>query len=159
MTTPAWLSQGAARASSRAGVPGDRVAAEVPTDAANGARLDPLVADPQYLLSASPPQLLAALPSVDEPAGVAAADAYRRAAARLRTMPTEHRPAYLQLAARCARAPELADTITARELPLAWTTPWASWRLQPPHLILLIVATLIVAVKTGLVDQLPVQQP
>ena len=30
MTTPAWSSQGAARASSQAGVPGDRVAAEVP---------------------------------------------------------------------------------------------------------------------------------
>jgi WD40 repeat protein len=56
-----------------------------------------------------------------------------RADSRLRTCAPEERPAYLQLASRCARAPGLADAIITSGLPLAWTTEWAAWRLQPPH--------------------------
>ena len=106
--------------------------ANLATHAANGSRLDPLVTDPGFLLSASPPQLLAALPTAETPEGIAAADAYRRAAARLRVAPVEQRPAYLQLAARCARAPKLADAITNRQLPLAWrgTPVWPDSRLE-----------------------------
>jgi hypothetical protein len=107
--------------------------ANLATHAAGTDRLDPLVTDPRYLLTAGRAPLLAALPSTATPEGRAAADAYRRAAARLRTCPAHHRPAYLQLTARCARAPHLADAITASGLPLTWTTDWASWRLQPPH--------------------------
>ncbi|MGH3613108.1 MAG: hypothetical protein ACRDRK_11040 [Pseudonocardia sp.] len=108
--------------------------ANLATHAANGDRLGNLLTDPRFMLTADPPQLMAALPAADGVGSVAAADAYRRAAPRLRARPAEHGAAYLQLAARCGRAPGLADTITNRQLPVAWTTPWASWRLQRSHL-------------------------
>ena len=101
--------------------------------AAGTPRLDALAVDPRFLLAAGPPQLLTALPATTTPPAHAAADAYRRAATRLHVSPACHHPAYLQLAARCARAPHLADAITASNLPLAWATGWASWRLQPAH--------------------------
>ncbi|MGB8997340.1 MAG: caspase family protein [Pseudonocardiaceae bacterium] len=101
--------------------------------AAEAHQLDQYVTDPRFLLAAHRSPLLSALPATTTPAAQAAADAYRRADTRLTTCRPQDRPAYLQLAARSARAPELADTITAQGLPLSWTTDWASWRLQHPH--------------------------
>ncbi|WP_432992076.1 hypothetical protein [Dactylosporangium sp. CA-233914] len=95
--------------------------------------LDALLTDPRFLLSADPGPLLLALPAATGPDSRAAADAYRRAVPRLRNADAPLRPAYLQLAARCARAPRLADAIAAGDLPLAWSTDWASWRLRIPH--------------------------
>ena len=109
------------------------VRSQLATTAAGAHRLDEFVTDPTFLLAADGPSLLPALSSVTTPEGRAAADAYRRAAARLRSSKDHERPAYLQLAARCARSPRLADAIATCGLPLAWTTDWASWRLQPPH--------------------------
>ncbi len=107
------------------------------THAAVGGMLDDLVTDPRFLLAAEPPHLLAALPTTTTLDGARAADAYRRADARLRTAHPAHRtadrPAYLQLAARCGRAPALAQAVADAAIPLSWATPWASWRLQPSH--------------------------
>lgn len=103
------------------------------THAAVGGVLDDLVTDPRLLLAAEPPHLLAALASANTPDGVRAADAYRRADTRLRRARRTDRPAYLQLAARCGRAPKLAEAIALARLPLTWTTPWAIWRQQTAH--------------------------
>ena len=103
------------------------------THAANGASLDGLLQDPRFLLATEPGHLLAALPATATDDGARVADAFRRADGRLRHSRSCDRPAHLQLVARCARAPQLAETIRADRLPLTWATPWASWRLQPPH--------------------------
>src|SRR5207248_2217754 len=58
----------------------------------------------------------------------------------------------LQLAARCARAPNLADAITASGLPLAWANDWASWRLQQPHRTLTGHAGWVTSVAAGQLD-------
>jgi WD40 repeat protein len=105
----------------------------VATHAALTDRLDSLLADPRYLLAAEPLPLLAALPSAGTADGRRSADAYRRALPRLRASEESEHPAYLQLAARCGRAPLLADAITTSGLPLVWSANWAYWRLQTPH--------------------------
>ncbi|GAA1393724.1 hypothetical protein GCM10009662_02630 [Catellatospora coxensis] len=94
--------------------------------------LDMLLAEPRLLTDTPAEPLLTALHRVRTPQAWATADAYRRAIGRMQAHPAE-RAAYLQLAARCARAPHLADDITASGLPLPWTAHWASWRMHPPH--------------------------
>jgi WD40 repeat protein len=103
------------------------------THAARAERIDDLLTDPAYLLSASQPQLLAALGAAGSKPARAAADAYRRAAHRLRTTPTPQHASYLQLAARCARAPQLADALEQCRERGTWSCTWASWRLETPH--------------------------
>ncbi|HET9657515.1 MAG TPA: hypothetical protein VFP72_19345, partial [Kineosporiaceae bacterium] len=119
-------------------------------------RLDELAADPRFLLTASPPQLLSALPSATSPTTRATADAYARAAGRLRTSLPCHHPAYLQLAARCGRAPLLADSVNSSRMPLSWVTDWASWRLQPPHVTFTGHTGWVTAVAFGQLDGRPV---
>ena len=124
--------------------------------AAGTRRLDPLVTDPRFLLAASSPHLLAVLPSATTWPARAAADAFRRAAGRLRTSRDRHRPACLQLAARCARAPALADSIKASGLPLSYVTDWASWRLQATHMTLPGHTDSVNAVASGQIEDRPV---
>ncbi len=132
------------------------VTTNLASHAAGTRRLDPLVTNPRFLLAASSPHLLAALPSAATWPARAAADAFRRAVGRLRTSRDCHRPAYLQLAARCARAPALADSITTSGLPLSYVTDWASWRLQATHMILPGHADSVNAVAFGRVEGRPV---
>ena len=120
--------------------------------AAQARRLDHYLDDPRYLLAAHRSSLLAALPAATTPNGHAAADAYQRADSHLTTCPPPYRPAYLQLAARCGRAPRLADAITTDNLPLAWSTDWASWRLQAPHRTLTSHTDGVNAVAVGQLD-------
>ncbi|WP_204083027.1 caspase family protein, partial [Asanoa ishikariensis] len=124
-------------------------AATIATHAAGSSRLDDLVAQPRFLLDTPQAPLSAALPHIRTADGHATADAYRRAATRIRTASNRHRAAYLQLAARCARAPGLAAAITGSGLPLPFATAWASWRLQPPHQTLIGHTDLVSAVVTG----------
>jgi WD40 repeat protein len=126
--------------------------ANLVTHAAGTDRLDPLITDPRFLLAANRSSLLAALPSAKTAQARAYADAYRRADARLHVSYGDERAAYLQLAARCGRATQLADAISADGLPLAWATDWASWRLQPPHRTFTGHAGEVNAVAVGLLD-------
>ncbi|WP_189083150.1 nSTAND1 domain-containing NTPase, partial [Mangrovihabitans endophyticus] len=108
-------------------------AATIATHAAGTDRLDHLVSQPRFLLDTPPAPLAVALPQTRTPDGHATADAYRRALNRIRAAPHQHRAAYLQLAARCARAPHLAQAITDSGLPLPFVTDWASCRLPTAH--------------------------
>jgi hypothetical protein len=108
--------------------------ASIATHAAGTDRLDHLLTQPRFLLHIAPAALLAALPRTRTPQGQATGDAYRHAATRIRASQPDQHAAHLQLAARCGRAPHLADAITDSGLPLPWSTDWASsWRLQHPH--------------------------
>jgi WD40 repeat protein len=118
-------------------------------------RFDALVDDPRFLLAADPSPLLEALPHATGTAR-AAAGAYHRADDRLRGCPVRHRPAYLQLAARCSHAPHLADRITASGLPLAWTTEWASCQLQPLDITLTGHTDAVRSVAFGQIDGRPI---
>ncbi|WP_253884582.1 NB-ARC domain-containing protein [Actinokineospora diospyrosa] len=104
------------------------------THAAEAGLLDDLICDPEYLLAADQPELLAALPATHTDSGRTAAQIYRRVAHHLRDRPHAERPAYLELASlrmradlpfpqaeqapwRCERAewvPEHAHTVVAR---------------------------------------------
>jgi WD40 repeat protein len=107
--------------------------ATIATHAAAGRRLDQLIIQPRLLLHTSPAALHTALPHAQSAQGHAIADAYQRTDARLRANPPNQHASYLQLAALCARAPQLAEAVAKSGLPLPWTTDWASWRLQPTH--------------------------
>ena len=130
--------------------------ANLATHAAGTDRLDPLLTDPRFQLAASRPSMLAALASARTADGRACADAYRRAEGRLGACPIQDRPAYLQLAARCGRANDLADNITTSGLPLTWTTDWASWRLQPAHRIFTGHSGTVRSVAVGELDGRPI---
>ena len=107
--------------------------AHLATHAARAGRIDDLLTDPGYLLAAGRPQLLAAADTARSAPAQAAADAYRHAAPHLRAAPAEQHASYLQLAARCGQAPQLADALDRCRPPGTWSTRWASWRLEPPH--------------------------
>ena len=107
--------------------------AHLATHAAQAGRIDDLLTDPAYLLAAGRPQLLAAAGTARSAPARAAADAYRRAAHHLRTAPAEQHASYLQLAARCGRAPQLADALDSCRPHGTWSARWASWRLTTPH--------------------------
>ncbi len=109
------------------------IRAHLATHAAQAGCIDDLLADPAYLLTAGRPQLLAAADEARSKPARAAADAYRRAAHHLRIAPAEQHASYLQLAARCGRAPQLADALENALQRGTWSCTWASWRLEPPH--------------------------
>src|SRR5262249_50654014 len=90
--------------------------------------LDDFVTDPGFLLAAGQPQLVTALGAVSSPAAIAAARAYDRATPHLRAAAAPDRGAYLQLAARCMGADELATAIDDQRLAGPWSARWVSWR-------------------------------
>ena len=103
------------------------------THVANGGHIDELLTQPGYLLAADRPQLLAAAAKARSAPAQAAADAYRHAAHYLRAASTDQHPSYLQLAAYCGRAPQLAVALDKYRSPGTWSTRWASWRLEHPN--------------------------
>ncbi|MGD0068605.1 MAG: caspase family protein, partial [Streptosporangiaceae bacterium] len=109
------------------------IRAHLATHAAQAGCIDDLLTDPAYLLAAGRPQLLATAGAARSKPARAAADAYRRAAHHLRIAPAEQHASYLQLAARCGRAPQLADALEDCRQRGTWSCIWASWRLEPPH--------------------------
>ena len=117
--------------------------------------IDDLAKDPGFLLAASPPPLLNALTRTASKPARAAADAYRRALPFLRAHPAAEHPAYLALAARCSRAPALADRITADGLISSWQPMWASWQLHSPHQVVTGHSGPVQAVAVGELDGRP----
>ena len=106
------------------------------THAACGRHIDNLLADPAYLLIADRPQLLAGLGAAVSVSARLAADAYRRAAPHLRAARAREHASYLQLAARCGRAPALAARAENCRSQDTWSAEWASWRHETHHRVL-----------------------
>jgi WD40 repeat protein len=98
--------------------------------------LDPLLADPTFILHADLDQLLRVLGHADTAGARRAAITVQRASHHLRSGSLAERAAYLQLTARQLGDAHLAEAIDRARLSLAWRTPWAAWRPQAPHQIL-----------------------
>ncbi|MGH3801414.1 MAG: caspase family protein, partial [Pseudonocardiaceae bacterium] len=130
--------------------------AHLVTHAARAGRIDGLLADPGFLLAASRPQLLAGLEAADSPTSRWAADAYRRADRHLRSKPKREHASYLQLAAYCSRAPDLADALHHDIRPGHWSARWASWQHPQPHHALAGHTGPVMAVAVAELDGRPV---
>jgi WD40 repeat protein len=98
--------------------------------AAEGAVLDELVQDADFVLGCDPGHLLAALPSLRTHDGIGAGQALRDIEDMLRERggrgPDPEARARLRLAAVCRRADRLARTCDEGE-PLPWRARWAVW--------------------------------
>jgi WD40 repeat protein len=126
------------------------------THAAWAGHIENLATDPGFLIAAAPPQLVAALDKADsEPARIAA-DAYRRAARHLRSKPPREHASYLQLAAHCSRATDLANALDLHTRSSGWSARWASWRYRPPRHTLTGHTERINAVAVAELDSRPV---
>ena len=126
------------------------------THAARAASIDPLLADPGYLLASGRAQLLVGAATASSPPARAAADVYRHSSHHLRTKPPTEHASYLQLAARRRRAADLADALDPFRPDGTWSTRWASWRLQSPHHTLTGHADAVLSVAVGELDRRPV---
>jgi hypothetical protein len=125
------------RASNRTGSDWARahpyIKAHLATHAAAADELDGLLTDPRFLLNAEPVRLLTAAFTVQSPATRASVDAYQNAFHHLQTKQPDERTAYLELAARCEGATDLAMKVSSWDLPRPWSTRWAQWRPATPH--------------------------
>jgi WD40 repeat protein len=110
------------------------------THAAKAGQLDPLLADPGFLLGADPDRLVPAMrriklerhkhQAVDT---YRTADIYRTALPQLRGRALPEAAAYLQLAARQRGDDGLAERINELGLPLPWSVVWAHLEGTYPH--------------------------
>jgi len=131
--------------------------AHLPTHAARGNVLDPLLDDPAFLLTAAQPALLAALPAARTDTARRNTRVYLRAAHHLRDKPAHQHPAYLETAALTAGAIPLATRINARYPTRPWHTLWARWQDESAHQILTGHTSAVAAVAcTTLPDGRPV---
>jgi WD40 repeat protein len=104
------------------------IRASLAAHALAGEMIDELLTDPRYLLAADPSRLLPASRFVRAASARSAATAYRRSLHHLQYKPRAEHAAYLQLAAHCYGAEELADRIEAEGLSRPWSVRWARWR-------------------------------
>ncbi|MGH3778646.1 MAG: caspase family protein [Pseudonocardiaceae bacterium] len=103
------------------------------THAASAGHIESLATDPGFLLAAAPPQLVAALDNADSEPVRTAADAYRRSARHLRSKPHREHASYLQLAAHCSRATDLAHALDVYTRSSNWSARWAWWQYRSPR--------------------------
>ncbi|MEU5400649.1 caspase family protein [Streptomyces sp. NPDC005963] len=102
----------------------------LPLHGAQGGRLDELVHDASFVLSSDLEQLLAALPALRTPDGLAAGRAVRSVSDALREAPGEPETrAKLRWAAVCHRAERLGASCDASG-PMPWRTRWAAWNTE-----------------------------
>lgn len=106
------------------------------THAAEAAELENLVVDPLYLATADPPGLFAALATTRDPRTRLISTAYERTMHRLRSSDLADKLSYLELAARRARAPGMAERIVACGMPRRWSVRWLQWPPDHPHRVL-----------------------
>ena len=106
------------------------------THAAEGGELGSLVLDPGYLVCAGSAGLLAAFAAASDADTRLVAAAYERALHRLRSSDLAEGLAYLELAARRARAAALVERIDVYPIPRRWSVPWTRWPRDHPHRVL-----------------------
>jgi WD40 repeat protein len=107
-----------------------------PMHLAVGGLLDEHVPDVQFLLAVHPERLIRALPSARSTEARQAAHVYELAFHQMVTTPPDERPAYLQLAARCAGHDSLATALADAVRTSPWGVVWAQWRPAHPHRLL-----------------------
>jgi WD40 repeat protein len=107
-----------------------------PTHLAAGGALDEHLTDVRFLLAAHPERLVRALLAATSTAARQAAHVYELAYHQLLTKPAEERPAYLQLAARCAGHEALASALMEAVRASPWSVAWVQWRPPHPHRLL-----------------------
>jgi WD40 repeat protein len=107
------------------------ISTHLATHARQAGRLDQLLLDPGYLVSAGSAGLLAALPDAKVPDAVLAGRAYQRAIHQFRGEPADL--SYLELAAQISKATELAEQIRLTAPDRLWSVPWTHWPPEFPH--------------------------
>jgi hypothetical protein len=98
-----------------------------PAHLAAGGLLDDHLTDVRFLLAVHPERLIQMLPAATSLAARQAAHAYELAFHQLITKSANERPAYLQLAARCAGHDLLADALADYVRTTYWCVDWAQW--------------------------------
>lgn len=109
------------------------VRAQLATHAARCGRLDELVLDPEFLLTAGPDPLLRALPAVRDRAARRAAAIYRGVIHQLRTLGSGEAAALLELHAREQSHPGLAARVAGTHRDRPWSATWVRARPVHPH--------------------------
>jgi WD40 repeat protein len=118
--------------------------------AASCGRLDEIATDPDYLVTAEPYHLLAALPAVRSASGGVARRVYQHATQRLAAASTSERAAYLELAALQTGAHDLAAGFGTRATDAPWRATWARWKPPAAHYVAVIHQAESLA--TGMLD-------
>jgi WD40 repeat protein len=106
------------------------------THAARARRLDPLILDPGFLLSAIPAGVLAALPAAQSPDGHGASAAYQRTVHHLEHGTPGHHLAYLELSSHRTGAHALQERLVRYPGNWPWRTFWTRWPTEHPHRVL-----------------------
>jgi WD40 repeat protein len=114
----------------------DYARAHLSTHAAGASRLDELLVDPGFLLTADQERLLQALPSARTGEGRAVRRVLRQSSHQLLTASADERVSYLDLAARQHGLGWLADRIEQFEMTRSWSVPWANWQPEREHQLL-----------------------
>jgi WD40 repeat protein len=108
----------------------------LPTHAARSGHLDELLADPEFLLTAGPDQLLRELSRVRDPQARRSAAVYRGIVHELRTSDAGEGAALLELHARQQGHSTLADRVVALNADQPWSAPWVRGRPVHPHQVI-----------------------
>lgn len=133
------------------------IRAHLATHAAAAGRLDELVADPEFLLSADQLALLSAFPAVSSTSARQVRNAYEQVAHRLVTgLSLDERAAYLQLSAQRCGARVLAERIGGLGVALSWSARWAWWSPTGVHRHLSGHQSGVLAVAVGDLDGRPI---
>ncbi|MFC7479827.1 hypothetical protein ACFQX7_06980 [Luedemannella flava] len=125
--------------------------------AARTQAVDELLTDGLFLLAAPPEHTLAALAAARSTEATTAGAVFQHAVTRLRAASPDERAAYLELAARCGGAPDIAGAISAAGVPRPWSARWSAWeRWRPPHRLLSGPTSGVLAVAVGQLEGQPV---
>jgi WD40 repeat protein len=127
------------------------------THAAAAGTLDPLVADPSFLLAGNQLALLRALSSTAGEEARRVRSAYEQVAHRLTpSHPVGDRAADLQLSARRCGADRLAERIDQLGIDLPWSARWAWWSASGAHRVLAGHTKDVLCVATSNLDGRPI---
>lgn len=132
------------------------VRAHLASHAAAVGRLDELMRDPTYLLHADRAPLVANLPILTNKEARDAGRAYRRVIRHLRTKPATEHAAYLELAAWCYDAEELAYHVGLQGLARPWRARWSQWVRLGRDAVLLGHQKRVRDVAIGTLDERPI---
>jgi AAA ATPase domain len=132
------------------------LAANLIVHASQGGLLDPLLEDPDYVVTADPSRLLQMLPGATSSAAQRVEQLYRRHGPRLRQQPPGERAAYLELTARHRGDDEVAERFRNIAIERPWALCWTHRHFSDEHRVLGEHPEFVESVATGLLDGRPV---